>query len=395
MATRRGGIPHEAASAIRCAGLTLTLTALAVIAVPRAGAAGAPRLSVLTDPSSVTPESLSKWKAEGFRAVALSLPHPASASTAAAGSAVKRAGLGLVYWVEVGRSPEMARKHPEWMASVQTHPEWRRHFPGAPEPGPGEVVKKYPWTPVWYRESQSAHVDRVVEMLAGLPSVDAVFLNSLQAGPSACGCGNLLCQWVADYGDHKTAASLGDEAPALFLRKLRAKLPRLRVIPVWTPECEEADMAAHGACAGVPCYRGACWPAWTRQLMAVAADSEVIGVLALHRKHGRTSSAYGPPGAWVKKAISQFQTMPPARGGKAVEARRLTAVVQGWDLPADEEKEAIASARAAGARSIVVARSPIDTSWQPRVMKLRPLPDAAQGAPAILHGKHAADNDRD
>ena len=56
------------------------------------------------------------------------------------------------YFFEVGRCPELAKQHPEWMASIQGHQEWMRLFKDFSKPKKDEVVKVYPWVPVFNRE---------------------------------------------------------------------------------------------------------------------------------------------------------------------------------------------------------------------------------------------------
>src|SRR5262245_41677580 len=155
---------------------------------------------------------------------------------------VKDAGLGLEYWIEVGRCPELANAHPAWMASLQGHPEWRRLHNEFPQPKANEVVKNYPWVPVLYRESFDAQLDRVGRLLSDRPPSRGVWLNDLQGPPSACGCGNPVCRWTADYGPIKTATPLGDEAAAKFVAAVAKLVPGgVRVMPVWTTECERHD----------------------------------------------------------------------------------------------------------------------------------------------------------
>src|SRR5215510_2813734 len=109
--------------------------------------------------SQVDHPMLQAAKAQGIRAILLNLSEEEEARAAA--RAIQAAGLDLYYWIEVGRNPRLADAHPEWMASLQGHPEWRRHFPNAPTPQTGEVIKNYPWVPVMYQEAFDAHKERV------------------------------------------------------------------------------------------------------------------------------------------------------------------------------------------------------------------------------------------
>jgi hypothetical protein len=303
------------------------------------------------------------------RAVILQVGDDADKDREAAAALAARGGQ-VYYWIEVSRCPALADAHPEWMASLQTHPEWRRRFKGFPELKEGEVAKCYPWVPILYEESFAAHRDRIRSMLSRLPAPAGIFLNGLQAAPSACGCGNDLCRWVADYGPVKTATPLGDDAAARFVRAVKALAPGVPVVPVWVPECEEHDTAPDGACAGVPCFTGACWKEWTAQLGHVARESETIAVLLTYKALRRDLPAYAQPAGWVKAGLESFQTMPPQRGGEAVPAKRLIAVIQGWDVSEEERGAQLDRAIEAGAAAVVGAGAPIDQSWEPRVHRV-------------------------
>src|SRR6266446_5729041 len=152
---------------------------------------------------------LKEMKRSGIREIALELNERAPrVKLHDAIQHIRENKLGLYYWIEIARNPEMADAHPESMASLQGHPEWRRLFPKAPKPGDGEVIKTYPWTPIYYQETFDAHLKRIANLLKGLPSAKGIFLNDLQAAPSACGCGNIFCRWTTDYGPVTTATHL-------------------------------------------------------------------------------------------------------------------------------------------------------------------------------------------
>jgi hypothetical protein len=61
--------------------------------------------------------------------------------------------------------------------------------------------------------------------------------------------------------------------------------------------------------------------------------------------------------------------MPPIRDGIAVPAARLAAVVQGWDVSEEQLRAQVEQANRHGVRQIVVARTPIEQSWEPRIIK--------------------------
>ena len=315
---------------------------------------------------------LNELEASGINTVVLMLDGSDDKSKQAMHAAIanaERADLAFAYWVEVARSPELADKHPQWMASLQTHDEWRRFFPNTPRPKINEVVKTYPWVPILSREPFKAHQERVLAFLANLPPPRIIFLNDLQGAPSACGCGNPLCRWTSDYGERRTTNPLGDDAAALFVKAVQAASPSAEVIPVWTTECEEHDGSADGLCAGVGCFNGICWKAYTRQLMPLAVVSEHLAVLALYKEFQRDIPHYGAAEAsWVEFAIKSFETMPPQHNGTAIPVSRLIAILQGWDVSSEETEAQLAAAKKAGVKGYVVAYDKIDQSWSPKIV---------------------------
>lgn len=289
----------------------------------------------------------------------------------AAARLINESGLDLYYWIEIARCPELADAHPEWMASLQGHTQWRRFFKDAPQPKKDvEVIKNYPWVPVLYQESFQAHLRRVEKLLHEKPAAKGVFLNDLQGAPSACGCGNPLCRWTADYGPIKTATPLEPDAAAQFVAAVKKLSPESEVIPVWLTECEEHDGAKDGLCAGVGCYKGICWKAWTEQLMPLAKQSQRVGVLLPFDAFERELPRYGNKAGWVRFALESFQKMPPRRGGNAVPAQRLIAVLQGWDVSQAAIEAQQKQTNRAGAAGYIVSRTKIDQSWRPRLYKL-------------------------
>ncbi len=281
----------------------------------------------------------------------------------------KQAGLAFGYWIEVARSPELADEHPEWMASLQTHDEWRRYFPDAPRPQADQVTKTYPWVPILSRAPFEAQRKRVLALIAGLPTAELIFLNDLQGAPSACGCGNDLCRWTSDYGKRRTTVPLGDDAAALFILQVQKASPNSEIIPVWTTECEEHDGSPDGLCAGVGCFNGICWKAYTRQLMPVANTCKRVAVLAPYKEFQRDTPHYGSAEAsWVEFAIGTFETMPPRHHGTAIPASRMIAVVQGWDVTTEEIDAQRKAATKAGASGYVIGYDKIDQTWSPKIV---------------------------
>jgi hypothetical protein len=310
---------------------------------------------------------------EGTNAVVLSLTDGTPAARVrAAVKQIREAGLAPYYWIEIARSPALARAHPEWMASLQGHSEWRRFFPQASLPHDGEVVKNFPWVPILYREAFDAQLRRIDNLLHDLPPVNGVFLNDLQAAPSACGCGNLLCRWTPDYGPIQTASRLPADAAARFVAAARKLVPASTVIPVWTTECEEGEKDA--SCAGVACFQGACWGDYTAQLMPVARECDTLAALCLYRAFGRDLPRYGGEAGWIQQALASFMEMPPKRGGQPIPPERVIAVLQGWDATDTQRQAQIQRCQQAGARGYVMALTRIDQGWEPRLVRVPPKP---------------------
>lgn len=326
---------------------------------------------VLAAPSQITPESLSRFRREGAQAVVVNLEDGERRDAEAATERVRKAGLAPYYWIEVGRNPAMAEAHPQWMASLQGHPEWRRLFPKTPQPAAGEVVKNYPWVPILYGETFEAHLRRVKTLLEGLPAPAGIFLNDLQAAPSACGCGNQFCRWTADYGPIRTATPLSPDAAARFTAAVARLSPSAEIIPVWTTECEEHETPKGQPCDGVPCFTGACWNTWTEQLMPLAKERNTLAVLAPYRDFQRDQPRYGTEAAWVKAAVASFAEMPPKRKGAAIAANRVVTILQGWDVTPEQRQAQIDRTREAGARGYVVAEMKIEQGWEPRIVKAK------------------------
>jgi hypothetical protein len=284
---------------------------------------------------------------------------------------IAESGLELHYWIEVGRCEELAEAHPRWMASLQGHPEWRRFYKDFPQPKPDEVVKCYPWVPVSYQEAHDAHLGRIKNLLADLPPAKSVFLNDLQAAPSACGCGNPVCRWTTDYGPIVTATRLGDDAAAKFVAAVRKLVPaETAVVPVWTTECEEHDKENDALCAGVGCYKGTCWKEYTKQLMPVADDSPTLAVLLAYKEFGQDGPHYKQKAGWIRHALVHgFDEQPAKNKGRKIEPSRLIAVLQGWNVTNVEIAAQIDQAKSAGAAGYIVAVAKIDQSWSPKMVK--------------------------
>jgi len=338
-----------------------------------------PLRAVLVEPAAVTDAELNRLPGDGFNAVVLLLASAGVGPGArSAAERVTGSGLDLYYWIEVARNRELADTHPEWMGSVQGHPEWRRRFPSAPEPEEGQVVKTYPWVPILYEGAYEAQLARVVRLLSDLPVARGVFLNDLQGVPSSCGCGHPLCRWTTDYGPIRTAKRLDDGAASRFLDAVAAAVPGSAVIPVWTTECEEHDGAEDGACAGVGCYRGACWKEYAKQLRAVIENRRRLGVLLTYKELDRDLPVYGKPAGWITWALESFRELPPDGSVRLPGDISLVAVLQGWDVTEEEIATQLERVREAGTESWVITRARVDQSWTPALHTPSPARSAAR-----------------
>ncbi len=266
------------------------------------------------------------------------------------------------------------------MASLGSHEDWQKRFPNAPEPGIDQVAKAFPWVPIGYRETFDAHLTRIEQLLERAPpGWRGLLLNDLQGGPSSCGCGNVQCRWAIDYNVRSTATKLeGDDVAARFVAEVRKRADGRAVIPVWTTECEEVDMPANknrgrpgtGLCGSVGCATGACPSVFSLQWSALTAGNEgAVGLLSLHTAFQRTQNEFGGGPAWVTNSIAYLNQTIPAHGGKTIPSDRLWVVVEGFHSA--EEATARALAAKVGVGAIIVARTKIDQSYEPRVISTK------------------------
>ncbi|MCA9085194.1 MAG: hypothetical protein KDA81_14115 [Planctomycetaceae bacterium] len=331
--------------------------------------------SVLLTAQQVTDQELQQARDAGLTSVVLQLTSvkpDVQQQERTAAEKIAQTGLKLDYWIEIARCPELADVHPEWMASLQGHPEWRRFFPDAPLPAKGEVIKNYPWVPILYQEAFDAHRNRVAQLLTDLPPPSMVYLNGLQGAPSACGCGNSLCRWTADYGPILTATRIKANAAVSFVKAVEVLIPHATVIPVWLTECEKHDCTQEGLCSGVGCFDGICWKAWEKQLTPLARHADLIGVFAPYKQFQRDLPLYGGSGAWVSHCVKSFAEMPVRHGGKAIAANRLVTAIQAWDVTEQELNSQLQHMQHSGAAGYVLIKQQIDQSWSPLLYSVTP-----------------------
>jgi hypothetical protein len=337
--------------------------------------------ALLVVPEAITLENARKWRAEGFRTLVAVLDEayqPAVYQRASRDAS--DAGTDLYYWIEVARNRRLADAHPQWLASLGMHDDWRRDFPRLRKTEPQEVVKAYPWVPIGYRGAFDAHLERVRNLLKRVPpAYRGVLVNDLQGGPSSCGCGNLQCRWALDYHVPKTAEALaGDDVAARWLARVKSLAGDKQVIPVWTTECEELDLArdkragaaSSGLCGDVGCATSTCPKVFSKQWRALVENQPgPIGVLLTEKQLERQGSLYGPAGAWIAQGIEYLDRVPPMHGAPAVGHERLWLVVEGDESGGEAEVARRAVAAKSGAAMVVVARTRIDQTFEPRIVR--------------------------
>jgi hypothetical protein len=353
----------------------LITTCVALAASPwdeaRATEPPAPVRGIFIRPECATREFLASWKAKGATVIVVALDDSTKRSWRTIAEAVEREGMSLWPWVEVARNPAMADAHPDWMAAPGGHhDDWRRRFPKAPVAESGKAIKAWPWVPIGYAPAFEAHRARLKVLLGDLPGAWAgVFLNDLQAGPSSCGCGNDQCRWALDYGLPSTAPKTpGDDAAARMVAELLARHPGKAVVPVWVTECELVDLpdakGGTGLCGRVSCAKADCWPRYAR------AWNPLLGVT-----DGPVAVAIWPetfqrdPAHWIEADLALFRNAP--RGSKPLAAARAIAVVQAWQKTEPAIDAMLGELGRLGS-GWVLALDPIDQSWEPRLVPIRP-----------------------
>jgi len=335
---------------------------------------------VFVTPDAVTPAQLAKWRCEGFAAVVVLLDEEHSADRYRdAAASVSAAKMDFYYWVEIARNKRMADAHPRWMASLGMHDDWLARFSAGKMPKKGEVAKAYPWVPIGYVDAFQAHVLRVKQLLEKVPnSYRGILLNDLQGGPASCGCGNLQCRWAIDYGVPATAGTEQvDDAAARFVSAIRKLAPGKQIIPIWMTECEELDLPADkatagkstGLCGSVPCAAGACPRAFAKQLRALLeVHSGPLGLLTTQHSCGRDAKFYGGPAGWIAASVGYLDNTPLSSQSRGVPHDQLWLVVQGVSEHKETETTARNEARKLRPGAVIVARAPVEQSYEPRVI---------------------------
>jgi hypothetical protein len=219
----------------------------------------------------------------------------------------------------------------------------------------------------------------VERLLEAVPAdYKGVLLNDLQGGPASCGCGNLQCRWATDYQVPATGVKVNGDAAAKFVVAVQERAKGKQVVPVWTTECDNEDLPAEkragewstGYSGTVGCAVGGCPKEFARQWSALAdVHRGDIAILALHREFGRVFPEYGEATEWVPRPLDYLDRTLPENGAQKFSRDRLWVVVQGYGVSRIEESAARQAAAKTGAGVVLVARTRIDQSYQPRMVR--------------------------
>ncbi len=284
---------------------------------------------------------------------------------------LNRERFRVYLWLDVGRNPSLAMNRPDWVAGMGSHDDWRARFPDAPKPGEKERIGIHPWVSIWYRDVLADRHEAILRFVRGRQGIRGVFLNQIQGAPSACGCANDQCRWTVDYRMPGGPEKVDGVPAALLLAGLKRELPGLEWIPVCTTECEEVDQAKGGTgyCGTVHCYSGLCWKESTREMEAIAREAAgEIALLLTAKSFRRELPAYDAAGGWPAFALHFFETIPPKYDHAPIPARRFISVVEARGLDAAGEKALADGTLKAGAGGVLLVRTPIDESWEPRIV---------------------------
>ena len=96
-----------------------------------------------------------------------------------------------------------------------------------------------------------------------------------------------------------------------------------------------------------------------------------MAVLVPYREFQRDLTIYGDKAGWIRHAIESFAKMPPLHGADPVASSRLIAVLQGWDVNADEIEQQIQVAEQCSLSGYIIAHEKIEQGWQPKVVRWR------------------------
>ncbi|HYV33137.1 MAG TPA: hypothetical protein VEO53_18765, partial [Candidatus Binatia bacterium] len=130
-----------------------------------------------------------------------------------------------------------------------------------------------------------------------------------------------------------------------------------------------ADGKTTGLCGTVGCALGLCPKEFTRQWSALlSAHTGPIGLLGLPGEFDRQRVEPSEGPGWLKNTLGYLDQVPPKNNGKTLPHDRLWLVVQGYDTRYEAAAKRLAAEQ--GMAAIVVARTRIDQSFEPRIIKV-------------------------
>ena len=174
----------------------------------------------------------------------------------------------------------------------------------------------------------------------------------------------------------RQAKLTGPDAAWRFVSEVGKAAKGKEVIPVWVTECEQEDLPESkrekgswgtGYCGSVPCF-DTCRKHFAEQWTSLQAKRDgPTALLALHREFQRDRKEYGSTAGWVERTLDFCDKQSAA----PVPHQRLWLVVQGYDIRPEEEAMVRTTASKSGVGAIIVARTRIDQSYEPRVTKVK------------------------
>ena len=272
-------------------------------------------------------------------------------------------GLEHGFWIEIGRDPEAAISHPEWL-HVPQHSDWLSQFPAWN--GPNAAV--FPWLPLNNKAVFDYQLAKVASIASMLEPGDSIYLSNVQNPPAGCGCGNLQCRSWDNSPGEKIAPSPYEHKEifftSLFLDALAAKLPLMRITPIICPECEQGVVMGTVAnpdaqtryCNSINCS-DPCGGYYYPGLVRALGGLERVGLLCTYKALRRDIPIYGETAAWVAANIDRYSE----HGA----IRKLLPVLQGWDVSEEERNAQLDFVSKRNVRGYILSLLPLDNSFWP------------------------------
>jgi len=113
-------------------------------------------------------------------------------------------------------------------------------------------------------------------------------------------------------------------------------------------------------CRGIDCSNVCSlhyWPAMVRAFAPRRGGPSAVGLLTPYKLFGRALSLYGSTAAWVQASLTHYHSCEPTA--------RLTAVIQGWDVTAEELEAQAAQAIAGHADGLLILEELLEQSYHP------------------------------